>query len=156
MLLGINCAHMVKLTDEDVEEAKRRVREDLAFIGIVEHWDLSICLFHRMFGGAIDESELKNLRPGTYDDESAPDHSLEEARQHSWSYRRDPPPADLEVALREGFAVDHSLLLGQGGKPRPQTDGGLTLAAPDEWKQLSKWHDPFDWVSAWGGRAAAW
>ena len=27
---------------------------------------------------------------------------------------------------------------------------------PDEWKQLSKWHDPFDWVSAWGGRAAAW
>jgi hypothetical protein len=152
MLLGINCAHPVRLTEEDVAEAKRRVREDLAFVGIVEHWDLSICLFHRMFGSAIDDSELKNLRPGTYDDASEDEHTLEDAVQHSWSFRNNQPPADPEVALRDGFPVDHSLLLGDKGKPKPQTDGGLTLAASDEWKQLSKWHDPHDWVRRPCGR----
>lgn len=145
MLLGITCGHMVKLTEEDVTEAIRRIHEDLAFVGIVEYWDQSICLFHRMFGGAIDESELKNLRPGEYGEEETT-HTPEEAIRHSWAFRNLPPPVDADEALREGHPVDYSLLMGSDGVPRPQTQGGLTLAGPHEWKQLSKWHDPLDWV----------
>merc|ERR1712032_1268443 len=33
------------------------------FIGLVEHWALSICLFHAMIGGECLPSEFVNTRP---------------------------------------------------------------------------------------------
>ena len=51
------------MTSEDAEEGARRVREGFAWVGITEEWKLSICLFHRMFGGACHPSEFKDTRP---------------------------------------------------------------------------------------------
>mmetsp|Transcript_10321 Transcript_10321/g.24332 ORF Transcript_10321/g.24332 Transcript_10321/m.24332 type:complete len:291 (-) Transcript_10321:104-976(-) len=45
------------------EEAVRRV-SGFAFVGITEEWDLSVCLFHAMFGGACHAGEFENVRPG--------------------------------------------------------------------------------------------
>merc|ERR1712217_985063 len=45
----------------DVDEARRRLRR-YAFVGITEHWDLSICLLHAMFGGDCHPTEFENVR----------------------------------------------------------------------------------------------
>lgn len=36
------------------------------FIGLQEEYDLSVCLFHAMFGGECLPVEFGNMRPGTY------------------------------------------------------------------------------------------
>lgn len=50
MVLGYYCAASVELDEDDLEEAKRRL-QDYAFIGLVEYWADSVCLFNKMFGG---------------------------------------------------------------------------------------------------------
>ncbi|CAJ1417433.1 unnamed protein product [Effrenium voratum] len=50
-------------THSMAEEAVRRVK-GFAFVGITEEWDLSVCLFHAMFGGACHAAEFENVRPG--------------------------------------------------------------------------------------------
>eukprot|EP00043_Microstomoeca_roanoka_P006749 m.65630 g.65630 ORF g.65630 m.65630 type:complete len:435 (+) comp13550_c0_seq1:308-1612(+) len=66
MLLGQHCGSSFVPTRDDFNEALRRVDEHFAFVGLVEAWNTSVCLFHRMFGGRIDEMELFNTRPGTH------------------------------------------------------------------------------------------
>ena len=46
-----------------MELARLRLREGFAFVGIFEHWALSVCLLHARFGGLCDRAELVNLRP---------------------------------------------------------------------------------------------
>lgn len=53
-------------TDAEVSNAKGMVQK-MAFIGLTEEWDLSICLFHAMYGGDCAKSEFKNTRAGTKD-----------------------------------------------------------------------------------------
>lgn len=50
MVLGHYCADVVQINEQDLEEAKRRLH-DYAFIGLVEYWTDSMCLFNAMFGG---------------------------------------------------------------------------------------------------------
>mmetsp|Transcript_61271 Transcript_61271/g.146032 ORF Transcript_61271/g.146032 Transcript_61271/m.146032 type:complete len:312 (+) Transcript_61271:47-982(+) len=52
-------------THHEAIEAARRVREGFAFVGITEMWDLSMCLFHKMFGGACQPSDFDDIRPTT-------------------------------------------------------------------------------------------
>jgi len=67
MTLGKKCAQpYVNLTRTDLKEAIRRVQEDFAFVGLTEYFVESVCLFHRMFGGAINIDELKNMRFGEW------------------------------------------------------------------------------------------
>jgi hypothetical protein len=40
--------------------------EGFKFVGLQEHYDLTICLFHAMFGGECLPVEFANMRPGTY------------------------------------------------------------------------------------------
>lgn len=47
-------------------QAVQRLREGFAFVGLTEEWDLSICLFHAMFGGPCHSSEFHNARPGQH------------------------------------------------------------------------------------------
>ncbi|CAE7201878.1 unnamed protein product [Symbiodinium natans] len=54
-----------KITLEDAQEAAQRVRDGFAFVGITEEWDLSICLFHKMFGGACHAGDFENTRPSS-------------------------------------------------------------------------------------------
>jgi len=51
-------------TSEDVSIAIQRLREGFVFVGITEQWDLSICLFRAMFGGACVSSDFSNTRQG--------------------------------------------------------------------------------------------
>ena len=53
-------------TVEMAEEAVRRL-QGFAFVGITEEWDLSICLFRKIFGGpchALDFSNTRSSFPG--------------------------------------------------------------------------------------------
>mmetsp|Transcript_18462 Transcript_18462/g.34595 ORF Transcript_18462/g.34595 Transcript_18462/m.34595 type:complete len:325 (-) Transcript_18462:17-991(-) len=58
-----NNPNRTKMTQEDAAEAARRVTEGFAFVGITEEWDLSICLFHKTFGGTCRASDFTNTRP---------------------------------------------------------------------------------------------
>ena len=58
-----------KMTREDALEAARRV-ESFAFVGITEQWDLSMCLFHKTFGGTCRASDFADSRP-TFSGKSA-------------------------------------------------------------------------------------
>lgn len=44
------CSNQSPPTDEETSLAVARVK-DFVFVGITEEWDLSVCLFHVMFGG---------------------------------------------------------------------------------------------------------
>lgn len=50
-------------TEDDVESAIKKL-DDFVFVGLTEEWEMSICLFHRMFGGECQEREFVNLRAG--------------------------------------------------------------------------------------------
>ncbi|CAK9031899.1 Uncharacterized protein SCF082_LOCUS19824 [Durusdinium trenchii] len=43
-----------------LEEALKMVKE-MTFLGLTEEWDLSVCLFHRMFGGSVSAAQLDEL-----------------------------------------------------------------------------------------------
>lgn len=58
MVLGYNCANRVKLTTQDLEQAKRIVRSQFAFVGLTEQWEESVRLFHGMHGGRMFADEL--------------------------------------------------------------------------------------------------
>ena len=63
MLLGIPChAPRTPLTSEDVALAAWTVRRRLRFVGLLEHWAESVCLWHSRFGGALTRVELLNSR----------------------------------------------------------------------------------------------
>lgn len=48
--------------DANVTLALRRL-DGFKFIGLTEEWELSICLFHKMFGGDCLDVEFQNSRP---------------------------------------------------------------------------------------------
>jgi len=50
--------------NSSIKKALRRLNEGVAFIGIVEQWALSVCLFHAMFGGNCHWREFQNTRIG--------------------------------------------------------------------------------------------
>jgi len=68
----IHCEFRVKKGDEcfrtkepNVMLAVERVKA-FAFVGLTEHFDLSVCLFHLMFGGECLPVEFDNMRPGKH------------------------------------------------------------------------------------------
>ena len=86
MIIGRGCCDKYDITDEDVEEAKRRIRQDFAFIGTLskiflsafyfwstlilflsqiglqERWNTSVELFHFKYGGKLFHEELSVRR----------------------------------------------------------------------------------------------
>eukprot|EP00056_Hartaetosiga_gracilis_P013013 m.211081 g.211081 ORF g.211081 m.211081 type:complete len:495 (-) comp13785_c0_seq1:199-1683(-) len=63
MLVGYTCGQYVDVNENHLERAKAVVSKHLALGGVLEHWNASVCLFHRKFGGPMHESETANLRP---------------------------------------------------------------------------------------------
>jgi hypothetical protein len=47
--------------------------EGFAFIGLTEEFDLSVCLFHRKFGGECLDVEFVNVRKGAYNEQTDPE-----------------------------------------------------------------------------------
>ena len=62
MILGIECAKMYVITMNDIIEAKRRISQEFAFVGIQSRWNQTIHLFHSLYGGKMYEEELLKLR----------------------------------------------------------------------------------------------
>ncbi|CAJ1441878.1 unnamed protein product [Effrenium voratum] len=80
MLTNSTCAEQ----DEDsFDSGKARLPEALqmlhamSFVGLSEKWDLSICLFHRMFGGKANIGQLQDLHKGPVHEESYNESLLE-------------------------------------------------------------------------------
>jgi len=48
----------------EVTLAKQRLREGFVFVGLVEEWDLSMCLLHAVFGGRCLASDFLDTNPG--------------------------------------------------------------------------------------------
>eukprot|EP00038_Savillea_parva_P013475 m.210969 g.210969 ORF g.210969 m.210969 type:complete len:439 (+) comp25331_c0_seq1:184-1500(+) len=65
MLLGRNCGYNLSqpITPIKAVQAIRHVTTALAYVGITDFWDTSICLFHRQLGGTLDPAEFRNVRP---------------------------------------------------------------------------------------------
>lgn len=57
-----------ELQKADALEAAKRLREGFVFVGIMEEWDMSMCLFHKIFGGHCWHSDFENSRPTDPDD----------------------------------------------------------------------------------------
>ena len=74
--------HRPSVTRRDATEAARRVREGFAFVGLTEQWDLSICLFHKMFGGVCHPFEFEDMRP-SYAGKKA-DQNYDTSQLHGW------------------------------------------------------------------------
>jgi len=63
-LTGVDPCAPPAVSAEEAVLARDRVLQDFAFVGILEEWDLSICLFHVKFGGSCLESDFANLHAG--------------------------------------------------------------------------------------------
>jgi hypothetical protein len=65
MILGIRCEvpQPEGALEKSLPAALAFVRSGLAFGGLVEEWDTSICLWHARFGGTLRRIELLNSRP---------------------------------------------------------------------------------------------
>lgn len=50
-------------TNAEVSEAKRRLQTGFSFIGITDHWNLSMCLFNKMFNQSCRAHQFKNAHP---------------------------------------------------------------------------------------------
>lgn len=59
------CAKMCNSAKPDVKKALERLN-GFKFVGITEHWELSMCLFHRMFDVPCHEDWFQNSHPTTY------------------------------------------------------------------------------------------
>lgn len=51
MLTHRFCAEAVPLTLSDLRRAENRLRSGMAFVGLTEAWNASVCLFHAQHGG---------------------------------------------------------------------------------------------------------
>lgn len=59
--------YLIESSPPSVEEdnlAVQRLHDGFAFVGLTDEWELSVCLFHAMFGGECVIEELYDMRPG--------------------------------------------------------------------------------------------
>jgi len=58
------CSSLKPASAAEVTLAKQRLREGFVFVGLVEEWDLSMCLLHAVFGGRCLASDFLDTNPG--------------------------------------------------------------------------------------------
>ena len=126
MLTGNRCAAAVPITPATVAEAKRRLQSTLGFVGLTDHYNLSVCLLHAMYpaGGRIRPSSFANARPTAYfQDGYNPDRANVEI-----TAEMDPYDMELFIEARtifverlkaHGFAVPSDLEGGAGQQRHP-------------------------------------
>jgi len=59
MLVGKTCGNDVKVTDAMRTQAFERLRSTMAFVGLTDMFNASVCLFHHMYGGAPEEYQFQ-------------------------------------------------------------------------------------------------
>jgi len=68
MILGYPCSSKVDLDADMRQKAVDRVKEGFAFVGLVEEWDLSLCMFHRELGGELYNAETAHIRSNSHEE----------------------------------------------------------------------------------------
>lgn len=63
MLAGRHCCDLQPLSRAEITRVSAFVLRGMAFVGLLEEWRMSICLFHARFGGPLRVAELSNVRP---------------------------------------------------------------------------------------------
>ena len=96
-----------KMTRADAEEAARRVREGFSFVGITEDWDLSICLLHKMFGGACQASDFEDTRPSSETKSAHADYDIDELM--GWHDDVDRVVYDAAVEVFQGNLIAYGV-----------------------------------------------
>lgn len=48
MVLGHFCNQNISLGEKELKEAQRRIREDFLFVGVLEFYHESVCLYHQV------------------------------------------------------------------------------------------------------------
>lgn len=99
---SVNESIMSKLTDTDVDMAIQMLNTSFQFVGLTEHWALSICLWHVKFGSKCTASEFVNVRPRGYAD------SMRTSLQHSvdGTHLQGSVSDDQELQLPDWAEVD--------------------------------------------------
>jgi len=64
MLTGRECMDPAPVTNQDVEKAVNNLAL-FRFVGLTDQWELSVCLFHKVFGGDCHTREFQNIRAGS-------------------------------------------------------------------------------------------
>ncbi|CAK0846297.1 unnamed protein product [Prorocentrum cordatum] len=64
MLTGHRCDCRDPANASRVSLAIERLRTGFVFVGLVEEWSLSVCLFHALFGSRCSSRDFLNFRPG--------------------------------------------------------------------------------------------
>ena len=95
LLVGRRCDDSVAPSEREVTLAKERLKR-FAFVGLEESWDVSMCVFHRLYGRRVPALALSNVRPG-----------------HSTSARLAMQERDLAAAGFEDHADEAIYELGQ-------------------------------------------
>lgn len=62
---GEACSDPLQPSDHEVRLAVQRLQGGFAYVGLVEEYDLSVCLIHAMFGGECSASEFTSSNEGT-------------------------------------------------------------------------------------------
>lgn len=60
-------------TAQMIDTAIHRVRTGFAFVGLTDEWNLSVCLFHAMFGGPCHDREFQVINANEVHSYDAPD-----------------------------------------------------------------------------------
>jgi hypothetical protein len=101
-----NCGNGGTPTKEETHVAKMMLRSHFQFVGITEEWDLSVCLFHKMFGtperrwwSKCHGSEFVNMRPGVLTKQNSSEHHAYDTSVLK-GLRDDADGALYEVGLR--------------------------------------------------------
>merc|ERR1719265_1310490 len=58
------------VTSEETELAVQRLREGFVFVGLTEEWNLSMCLFRKMFGGHCHAYDFTQVSPDVHEQSS--------------------------------------------------------------------------------------
>ena len=69
MIAGFPCNGGQPVSSTMLKTSLQRLRS-FGFVGLIEEWELSVCLFHRRFGGPILPLELHRVRVGVKQDNS--------------------------------------------------------------------------------------
>eukprot|EP00913_Durusdinium_trenchii_P020343 g19111.t1 len=71
MLTGGSCAEsaadrsLLSSFDGGKARLEEALKMEMTFLGLTEEWDLSVCLFHRMFGGSVSAAQLVDFHQGS-------------------------------------------------------------------------------------------
>jgi hypothetical protein len=137
MLTGSTCAdHTGEVVSPNrIEQAKKAVKK-LAFVGLTEEWDESVCLFHRKYGTLPDQKEFRNYHHGKYPFTTEDLHGyVDTADEEVYSVAK----ARFDEQIRDAGGRCHKKV--EKGDMVRRMEACQRLSCPKLGKQCGEWDD---------------